>query len=217
MNEEKRIVLFWDKEPFPNQIELIKKSFELEWSDYKVELYSDRTASEFIERRFGKEEKDIYLNCRIPAMRSDLFRLFSIYDAGGIWVDLKFFPRTTPPDEIISKLYDFDMICCRWPHGRIVNGIFAARKNSYIGKSMLEEALKNIKERKSKNIFLITGPGMWKEVLDKFVEDDDFFVIHHDEIFRKFLMKKEFLLSGRGGRSHWSERQKEESLFYDEN
>ncbi|WP_062362589.1 glycosyltransferase [Vreelandella aquamarina] len=209
----KNLVFFWDGASTPDEVSAIVGKFKRGWG-YRVSLFNDESASSFIQEEFGVEASDLFNDCRIPAMRSDLFRLMYLYVNGGIYIDVKFTPKSLPPDDILEKLMCVDMVLCRWFHGRIVNGFFAARKNSYMLNSLLDAALSNILNKSGSNIFSITGPGMWAKEISGFVESEDYFVVEHDEVFKNYLNKRKFLLSGRGGGDHWSERQKKEPLYY---
>jgi len=83
------IVQFWnDLNQLPGDVrECIESWRNLEKQGFKVLLFDDDRARDFIARRLGPRHKKAYGRCHHPAMQSDYFRLCYILAEGGCYLD----------------------------------------------------------------------------------------------------------------------------------
>ncbi|MEQ8560959.1 MAG: glycosyltransferase [Cytophagales bacterium] len=85
----KIIIQFWhDKNNIPLDVLKCLDSWNvLKHKSFKIILYDDNSARDYIQKNYPHDFLKAYNNCRHPAMRSDYFRLCYIYKSGGIYVD----------------------------------------------------------------------------------------------------------------------------------
>lgn len=83
------IVQFWDDlNQLPADVrECIQSWRKLEALGYKLLLFDDDGARDFISRTLGPRYKEAYSRCYHPAMQSDYFRLCYILIEGGCYLD----------------------------------------------------------------------------------------------------------------------------------
>jgi mannosyltransferase OCH1-like enzyme len=85
----KTIVQFWhDLNQLPGDVrECIESWVKLAEQGFKVLLFDDGRARDFINRRLGLRYEKAYDRCYHPAMQSDYFRLCYILVEGGCYID----------------------------------------------------------------------------------------------------------------------------------
>lgn len=208
----RNVLLFWHERPAPREVLDFHHSFSTDWPQCHTLLFDDVSAGAFLSNEFGSDVACLFHRCRFPAMRSDIFRLAWILKYGGMWIDIKFGPRAFPEPLFQSNS---DLVCVRWYHGQIVNGVFLAPKGSAVIGRILNEALEAVSLRHGVNIGQVTGPGLWRRVIDSGESGWAIEIVDHDDLFRRYLSKRPFALSMRGTDFHWSEAQKREPLYRD--
>jgi len=83
------IVQFWDDmDQLPADVRECIESWErLGEQGFKVLLFDNDRARDFVARRLGRRYESAYVKCYHPAMRSDYFRLCYILTEGGCYLD----------------------------------------------------------------------------------------------------------------------------------
>ncbi|RFU12727.1 hypothetical protein DZD18_10550 [Rhodobacteraceae bacterium W635] len=143
-------------------------------------------------------------------MQSDFLRVHWILKNGGVYSDLTFAPQNNP------KFWaeDDQLVCVKWHHGLIVNGIFYAKPEAELLLRIAERIQFNVKNQIGNNILQVTGPGVWREVLSN-ETDKRFSLIKKSDLFAKFIRHSHYSFSTRNTQNHWSEMQKTESIYRD--
>lgn len=206
----KNVLLFWDQEALPTPVQRVVGAWRDTCPGWSVSLFSARSAEEYLSDRNGGRYAELFRSCALPAMKSDFFRLAWVLREGGLYCDLNFAPRREPG--FVSTGHALTV--CRWPHGRIVNGVFYAPPCSPELGRILEQVAQNIEQRTSNNVWEVTGPGAWIKVLEP-IDPLRVKVIDREELMRDWIQPARHDASGRGTDRHWSEVQKRESIFAD--
>lgn len=209
--DEMRMIGYWDKPDLPHDIEMIRQSW-LNFGPSNITIYNHTTARAFIAEHYGPRELSCFDACAIPAMQSDLFRVLEIYSQGGFYLDLSIqllqYPALflEPKNEL--RLYR------RW-HGRIVNNAFSAPAGNSLLEKIKDQIINNIEERKSNDVWSITGPKVWNDVTDTGHLSKGIIVHEHDILGGKIVRFRQDLAHKKDG-EHWSDKQKTVDIFLDE-
>jgi mannosyltransferase OCH1-like enzyme len=136
---------------------LFSPSFE-----YRFMITADR--AEFIQQHFSREIFDAYSSLQIGAAQADFWRLLVLYRHGGVYMDI-----------------DAHVV---WPLGAMISGstqeifikikdeelsnffIASCKENPHLD-SLIKAVLSNIQQNSSKNIYELTGPGVFNKVLNR--------------------------------------------------
>lgn len=173
-------------------------------------LLTRTTAAEFLCDNYDERVATNFLRCRIPAMQADIIRALWILTNGGIYSDLSFAPRKVPDFHVPGK----ELTVVRWHHGRIVNGIFSALKNSKCLQIIADQIMVNIDNKVIDSIWKLTGPGLWIKMLGD-TETDALGIISKQILFRDTIKGSRYTSSTRNSAMHWSRREKIEPLYED--
>ena len=202
------IMQFWDTPKLPDDIAPLIETWKQKNPSFPHRQFNDETARTYIAEHFPPNYLAAFDACAIPAMRSDFFRYAYIYNEGGIYVDVSF-SCATPLVEWLD--FNNKVVFLLKKHVHIItNSFIAAQKGNEFIKAMLEQTVTNIHNRTSANLWLVTGPGVIKQVLANTPPEDsptllDFRLFaSHCPPGKDLAHKKE---------SHWSAVQKEHSIF----
>lgn len=201
------IVQYWDQGDMPEDIARLTKS----WADvnnyFGYRCFNKLDAVEFLREFYPENVLNAFLNCALPAMRSDLFRVAFILKFGGVYVD-----AATCCYSSIDKLLTTDSrlhLVNKW-HGGIWNGFIAAEANDSSLRLIFDKIISNIEAKRSNDVWAVTGPGVYKMLLDDIYEFirvipqsdlGDIFTLENDLEHKK--------------NNHWSLAQQEKSIFVD--
>jgi NTP pyrophosphatase (non-canonical NTP hydrolase) len=212
------IFQFWHDPNPPAYIQEFMDSWIANCPEFVHRLFDDATASELIRQNFGERHLNAYLSCRLPAMRSDLFRLCVLYLYGGVYVDADQSCRAS-----IYSLYQSCGRGCLFvrlflPLAMIFipNGFMIVKRamDPLLGKA-LDVAVENIEKRISNNVYEITGPGIitdfWENGDGTLFEQFNFLSDKHVCRLISFHGSLPYQQNGR----HWIQVQMTERIFTD--
>lgn len=203
--------LFWHDEAVPPDVADVIQSWR-SIGGLETEIYSDRTARQFILDEFGERIAGLYDSCAFPVMRSDYFRLCRGLRRGGLYVDAGF-KCVAAPEMFFDD--DDDLICVRWWHGRIINGMFSCPPNSPVLQRIFERVTANIEQQSCNDIWSVTGAASWNfEIAGAgAVAGDKVKIVNHPELFPDYILPGQSTSSGRETERHWSHLQNTMSIF----
>ena len=117
---------------------------------------------EFIRTSFAPEVFEAYKQLQIGAAQADLWRLLVLQRYGGVYMDIDahlVWPLhcSIPPEA--TELY------LRIKTGEISNYFIASAPNNPRLQRVIDKVIQNIRERSSDNVYNLTGPGVFNEVL----------------------------------------------------
>lgn len=196
--KKKHLIQYWDGLASP-QIESLMNEWKDMNGDYHYILFNEKSAFEFIEKNYGPMKAKAFANINFQAMKSDVFRLAAVNVLGGLYID-----AATKCNQPIST-WNIDSgipTFIKKRNGRIANALISASSADPLIKQMLEQAWAAILKQDDGNIWLQTGPGMLKKIIDtarlpyqliKQENEDKYFRFLHD-----FDHKKS---------AHWSKQQ----------
>jgi len=116
----------------------------------------------FVREHFPAEVLGAYQQLQIGAAQADLWRLLVLQKFGGVYMDIDahlVWPLhwSVPPEA--TELY------LRIKTGEISNYFIASAPNSPRLQRVIDRVVQNIRERSSENVYNLTGPGVFNEVL----------------------------------------------------
>ncbi len=208
-----------NNQDIPDDIKENILSWEITHPDYIRMMWSLPSLSPLLEDFYGLNLLESINACRFPAMQSDIIRLALIYEYGGFWIDLKL----QGIQSFVSDLIEYDKIILveNWfektpakYHPRLLNGFLGApEKNKYVW-MWLKNAIQNIKQRKNRGVFGLTGAGVMMRLMDELNNLDiecDYYLIKHNVLWNIAIKRSGG--SYNDNNQHWSIRQKAESPF----
>jgi len=129
--------------------------------DYRFVITEDR--AEFIKLNYSKEIFESYSRIQIGAAQADFWRLLVLYKHGGVYMDIDAH-LVWPLSSIIKSEQTELYIVAR--KGDITNYFIASKNDNIHLKEMIDVVFNNIKENTIKNVYELTGPGVFNQVLD---------------------------------------------------
>lgn len=117
----------------------------------------------FIKEHYSAEIFESYSRLQIGAAQADFWRLLVLQKYGGVYMDIDAYAvwplgsQIRPEDE---ELY------LTTKRGDISNYFIASKPDNPHLQQMIELIMKNIQENTIKNVFELTGPGVFNHVLD---------------------------------------------------
>lgn len=119
--------------------------------------------AEFIRENYPGEVFDSYSKLQIGAAQADFWRLLVLRKHGGVYLDIDAHV-VWPLGFIIKPQYEELYITTK--RGAISNYFIASKPDNPNLARMIAVVLNNIKERRTNNVFELTGPGVFNQVLD---------------------------------------------------
>lgn len=179
------ILQFWDSNP-PEYITQLLKTVESNNPDLDYILFNDADAQAYIAEHYGQDNSAIYETCALPSMRADLFRYFFLLREGGLYIDADF-----SCNQSLLPLIEKGPAGCLYAHkGGITNSMICVRESGHpLMERVLADAIANIENRKSNNVWGVTGPGIFQRLYshkEKLGFFDEFGIVDDDEFFTYF-------------------------------
>lgn len=129
--------------------------------EYRFMITEDR--AEFIKSNYSQEIFDSYSRIQIGAAQADFWRLLVLYKHGGVYMDID--AHLVWPLNSIIKKYETELyIIAR--KGDITNYFIASKNDNVNLKKMIDLVFNNIEENTITNVYELTGPGIFNQVLD---------------------------------------------------
>lgn len=135
---------------------LMAPSFE-----YRFMVTEARAA--FVKDTYPGEVCENYSKLQIGAAQADLWRLLVLQKFGGVYLDIDAH-IVWPLGLIIKPGYDDLYVTTK--RGEISNYFIASKPNNPHLARLIETVVHNIKECRLNNIYELTGPGVFNQVLD---------------------------------------------------
>ncbi len=156
-----KIYQFWDGE-LPSEIEPLTKSWQQISPYFQYELYNRDRALLFFKENFSVQIYEAVKSIQIPAMFCDVFRVAIIKCHGGVYADC----GSKVHASFSEYIANIDKpLFIRKHNGWIWNGFLAAKENDKVISELWRAIEKNILPRKDGNIWAITGPKLFMDVL----------------------------------------------------
>lgn len=209
---EKSIVQYWNEDVLPDDIQLLADSWtHVNSADgYEHTVFSRESASEFLREEYGTELDYLFLNSRIPAMQSDIFRLAYCVARGGLYVDIGS-RCNSPIDALFSNNSELTLMR-KW-HGAICNGLIISKPRAVGLELILEDVISNLRNRSHGSVWEVTGPANYIRIADREEHKERIATVDQLKICDLFeLVGNE----KRKGDEHWSNLEKTVDLYFDD-
>jgi len=206
------IYQFWHDPCPPEWVNDLSLLWKINNPGYSYKLFNVYDAIEFIGDYFGKEILAAFLDVRLAAMASDIFRVALILQRGGVYVDMATQCRA-PLDSWINL--DNQLVLLRRPHMTpplAWNGFIAASSpENHIMREIWRRISASILLREGSSVWGTTGPKVFRDVLALEQSDYSRYVIDVESVSDKLVIGSSSSYLPKG--SHWSLREKTEQLY----
>lgn len=120
--------------------------------------------AEFVRAQCSPEAYTCYSRLQIGAAQADFWRVLVLQKHGGVYLDIDAH-LMWPLGRIVRPEYAELYLVTK--SGEISNYFIASRSHSEHLEKIIGTIMSNIRESRSKNIFELTGPGVFNQVLDR--------------------------------------------------
>ena len=129
--------------------------------EYRFMITEDR--ADFIKSNYAGEIFENYSRIQIGAAQADFWRLLVLQKYGGIYMDIDAH-LVWSLGSIIKP--DYDELYLLMKRGEISNYFIASKNNNTHLDNMIDIVMHNINENTIKNVYDLTGPGIFNQALD---------------------------------------------------
>lgn len=136
---------------------LLSPSFE-----YRFMITEER--AEFIQANFPPDIYENYCKLQIGAAQADFWRVLVLQKYGGVYMDID--AHLVWPLGWLIKA-DTDELYIKMKSGELSNFFIASRKDNPNMEKISAAILNNIQHSESKNVYDITGPGVFNRLLNQ--------------------------------------------------
>jgi mannosyltransferase OCH1-like enzyme len=159
------IFQFWHDDSLPDDVAPMVNSWAALNPDAHYRRFNEANAAELIEREYGPRVLAAYRACRLPAMRSDIFRFCALHAEGGLYVDVGFTcikpAKEFLPDRgrglLLLRPKPLPTATTRW---NIPTGfMFFRHRHDPLLETVLQQIVSNIEQRSGNNAWRVTGPA----------------------------------------------------------
>lgn len=210
------IFQFWDQPEPPVEVKKIIRTWR-QHDGFKLRLFDDIKAKEFILKNFDKRTYDAFCKCAIPAMKADFFRYCALYVKGGLYTDIDIALKPKGITDLRDLINSVGAGFLMRRHRAIANDfIFIRRAKHPLLEKVIEKAIYNIENETSNSVWHVTGPG----IMTKFFRNtgskerkliNRFKLLSHQDIGK--IVKFKWKLEYKEGATHWTKAQEEKSIF----
>jgi mannosyltransferase OCH1-like enzyme len=131
---------------------------------YEYRFMVTEARAQFIREHYPEEIFESYSKLQIGAAQADFWRLLVLQKHGGVYLDID--AHVVWPLGLIVKP-EYEELYVTTKRGEITNYFIASKPdNPHFGR-MIELVMANIKERRLKSVYELTGPRVLNRVLDK--------------------------------------------------
>lgn len=131
--------------------------------DYEYRFMITEDRADFIKSNYSSEIFESYSRIQIGAAQADFWRLLVLNKYGGIYMDIDAHLVWPLGSLIKAELTELYTIARK---GDITNYFIASKPDNVHLQQMADVVLNNIKENTIKNVYELTGPGVFNQVLD---------------------------------------------------
>lgn len=132
--------------------------------DHEYRFMKTEDREEFIKSNYPQHILDNYSKLQIGAAQADFWRVLVLQKHGGIYMDIDAH-FVWPPSSIIKPNDEELYVTIR--RGDISNYFIASKSNNTNLDKIIHSIMENIDKNELKNVYDLTGPGVFIAVLDK--------------------------------------------------
>ena len=209
-----QLIQYWDRpDPPPVLLERMEE-WRLRHPGWSYCRLNRSSAAAFIAEHYGSAMREAFLDIRLPAMQADVFRIAALYVKGGVWIDAAT-SCLKPLDSWLNRRQPLLLLRrAHQQHPHICNG-FMASSDPY--HPFLREAWNRIASlllaRRGQKVYRDFGPGVLRNLL---ATGDGALQAGLEVVTESDL--HDYLVIGSSSEvlesdQHWSQRQRNESLY----
>jgi len=131
--------------------------------DYYYRFMDNEACMKFVKSNYPKEIFNTYSRIKIGAAHADFWRILVLYKHGGVYLDMDAH-LVWPLSSLIHP--DDTSLYIVIKKEEISNYFIASSENNKNLKCLIDLTLKNVEENSIKNIYDLTGPGIFNKILD---------------------------------------------------
>lgn len=130
--------------------------------DYEFRFMTSEERLSFIVENFDSKVQSAYARLNIGAAQADFWRLLVVYKNGGVYLDID--------GSLVNPMHwsikdDDELLFVKTKGGELSNYFFAGTPGHPDIWRLIQRVISNIEESTSNNIYDLTGPGVFNEVL----------------------------------------------------
>ena len=205
-----KMIQYWHQGQRSSEIAELMQSWPDMNPSISYVLHDRESAVEYLKDRFGSNLASSFSDITLPAMASDVFRVAWILCEGGIYVDAA--TRCLKP--IAEWPIDINhLVLMRKWHGGICNGLISSPANHWVLGSIWQSITKVLEQRVDGDIWELTGPGIFNQILKKVSDSEEegsIQVVDQQSFSTNFQLVNKL---DHKKRAHWSRLQKVLPLF----
>jgi len=129
--------------------------------DYRFMVTQDREI--FIKENFSEDIHKAYSKLQIGASQADFWRILVLYKLGGVYMDID--AHLIRPLGVVINEHQHE-IYLKIKTGEISNYFIASAPANPLLEKIIKQIIKNIEENSIKNVYDLTGPGVFNTVID---------------------------------------------------
>jgi mannosyltransferase OCH1-like enzyme len=147
---------FWDKPEPSDEVSVLMASWEAD-PDFVYRRFDANSAAAYIAEHFGDRAVAAYRECAVPAMQADFFRYCALYHEGGVYVDAD----TANSGKLPGFIAEAGRGILMNRQQKIANDfLFVREAGDPLFEKVVAQAIENVEQRISNNVWLVTGPGI---------------------------------------------------------
>ena len=147
---------FWNNPTAPDEVEALMETWK-QAPGFTYHRYNTETAAAFITQHFDVRTLAAFRKCKVPAMQADFFRYCALYVEGGVWVDADTASLGLLADYLDPRQRGLLMM----RQTRVANDfLFVSQPKDALFARVIENAVQNVEQGISNNVWLVTGPGI---------------------------------------------------------
>ncbi len=131
---------------------------------FEYRFMTTEDIAEFIKSNYSQEIYKSYSKIQIGAAQADFWRVLVLQKYGGVYLDIDAH-LVWPLHWIIKPEYEELYIVTK--RGEISNYFIASEMNNVHLEKIIDIIMNNIRENTLKNVYNLTGPSVFNQVLDK--------------------------------------------------
>ena len=163
--------IFQDNKPMPNEWKEYSKILKKIYPNWKYKLWNYESCLDLLKNHYPWFLKT-YNEYKYPIQRADAIRPFILYHYGGIYFDMDFVCIKN-----ISEYFNKNGVyICESAHFGLSNSLMASSKNHLFWKNVIEEMMKNNKQKiyQTHHLYIMqsTGPRLITTCYNNYKNND---------------------------------------------
>jgi len=147
---------FWNMPDPPAEVAALMQGWRAE-PGFAYRRFDAPGAEAYIAERIGAKAVAAYRQCGVPAMQADFFRYCALFSEGGVYIDAD----TERGGDLAAMIAGTGRGLLMNRQKKIANDfLFVRAAGDPLFEKVIAQAIENIENRVSNNVWLVTGPGI---------------------------------------------------------